>query len=382
MISASQPPLIVDVYNTANAARQLGMRRAMLINQTGRYENLIVCADGPLVAELRAKNIRVFTTPIPRKIAPLEMLRCAREIARLIGPYKCSVIHSHGSTAAVCARLAARKARVPYAIHTVHGFHFHSGMPRWRQRIYAAAEKMLTRYTDLLLFQNQEDLNESLQFGIKAPLGNLKVGNGIDLSTFGAPSTEPKADPPIVAVIGRFEPVKNQAMMLRVARILADRGLKFEIWFAGAGPGLEQHRQMAAQMGLSEQTKFLGFCSDVGALVRRASIAALSSVKEGIPRALMEPMAAGIPVVATNVKGNRETVVHGETGFLVPLNDDLAFADALQKLLGDPALRERMGSAASQWVRQSFDENLVVERLLDVYDSLLACDRQAAKALT
>ena len=362
---------VVDVFNTDRAAKALGMRRAERINQSARYENLIVCADGPYVQMLRDRGIRVLTTPIPRRIAPLAMLRCARRMAAMLRAEGCTIIHSHGSTAAVCARMAARKAGIHLVVHTVHGFHFHSGMHPLRQRIYATAERLLTRYTDLLLFQNQEDLDESVQFGIRAKYGSVKVGNGINLRAFDDLRRAQPGDPPIVLMIGRFEPVKNHVMLLQAATRLVERGVKFQLWFAGGGPLFEQHRQLAQSLGLGDHVKFFGYVTDVVDLVRQASIAVLPSIKEGIPRGLLEPMAAGVPVIATDVKGNRETVVNGETGLLIPLGESQALAMSIERLLKDHSLRDRMGGAASRWVRSQFDEDQVVDRLLNIYDSLV-----------
>jgi glycosyltransferase involved in cell wall biosynthesis len=372
MITSSPSPIkIVDVFNIDHAARVLGMRRAELINQSGRYENVIVCTDGPCVPLLRQRGIRVITTPIPRRIAPLEMLHCAREIARLIEPERCSIVHSHDSTVGVCARLAARKAGVPHVVHSVHGFHFHQNMSRLRRAVFATGERLQAYYTDLLLFQHQEDLDDSRRWGIHARRGNLKIGNGIDLRPFASPSPERKADPPVILMIARFEPPKNQSMLLRAGKLLAERGTRFQLWFVGAGHLLEKHRQIAAELNLADRARFFGYHLDVVPLIRQATIAALTSIKEGIPRGLLEPMAAGLPVVTTDVKGNRETVVHGKTGLVVPLDDDEALAQALQELLDDTALRQQLGSAAAHCVRKNFDEVDVVERLLGIYDSLL-----------
>ncbi len=362
---------VVDVYNTDKAAKSLGMYRAERTNQSGRYENLILCGNGPYVAALKERGIRVLNAPIPRRIAPLAMLRCAKQMANLLRDQDCTIIHSHGSTAAVCARLAARAAGIPWVIHTVHGFHFHSGMRALRRRLYVAAERYLTRYTDLLLFQNQEDLDESRQYNILARRGNIKVGNGINLHRIAAMGAKAPADPPVILSIGRFEKVKNHEMLLRGARLLRDRGVRFQLWLAGTGPLLEHCKGVAAQLGVADCTRFLGYVDDVLPLVKQATVATLTSIKEGIPRGLLEPMAMGIPVVATNVKGNRDTVENGATGWLVPLDDDKALADALHVALTNDSLRNRLGQAAAEVVRQEFDEDRVVDRLLDVYDSLL-----------
>ena len=256
-------------------------------------------------------------------------------------------------------------------IHTVHGFHFHERMDRVRRSVYIEAERFLARFTDILLFQIQEDLEESYRYGIRARRANLKIGNGIDLHRYLTPSPPSECDPPVILMVARFESVKNQTMLLRAAGLLMTRGVQFQIWFAGCGDTLGQCRYQAGRLGLNNHVQFLGYVDDIGAIVRKASLAVLTSLKEGIPRGLLEPMASRVPVIATDVKGNRETVVHGQTGLLVPFNDDHALANAIEQLLKHRVMRRRMGAAAACWVRKHFDESQVVDRLLAIYDALL-----------
>jgi glycosyltransferase involved in cell wall biosynthesis len=363
---------VVDVFNTDRAAKSLGARRAELINQCGPFENVIICSPGPYTDVLRSRGIRVFTTAIPRSLAPLAVLRCVRRLKELLEEVDCTILHTHGSTASFCARLAARRAGIPIIVHTVHGFHFHAEMDAIRHRLFVAAERFLTRYTSTLLFQNRDDMREAAEFGIIAAQGNVFVGNGIDLRPFAnSPLIKPDT-PPAILMIGRFEPVKNQGMLMRAARILLERDVQFRLYFAGTGPTLEQHKRLAARLGLADRVEFFGYLNDLPALIRRSSVAVLTSVKEGIPRGLLEPMAAGVPVIATDVKGNRDTVPTPVTEWLVPLNDDVALADRLEQLLTDASLCRRMGQTAAAWVRSRFDEEMVVQRLIEVYERLLA----------
>lgn len=370
-LQANRMPIrVMDVYNVDRAAKELHMHRAELINGEGRYQNSIVCTEGPCVDGFRQRGIDVDTIPIARELSPKKMMASVQELAALFEKRQPTIVHSHGSTAGACARLAARQAGVPYVVHTVHGFHFHEFMSALGRRVFIHAERFLARYTDVLLFQNQEDLDEAARHGIRASRANLKVGNGIHWQQYASLQLAPIEEIPVLLMIARFEPVKNQDMLIRAAHILMKRGVSFQLWFAGGGPRLDYCKQLSDQLGLGNRAHFMGYVNDVRPLVAQASVSVLTSLKEGIPRGLLEPMAAGIPVVATDVKGNRETVIDGKTGMLVPLNDVRVLADVLQRLIEENTLRRQLGRESAAWVRDNFDESKVVNRLVSIYDSL------------
>src|SRR5207245_2405019 len=121
------------------------------------------------------------------------------------------------------------------------------------------------------------------------------------------------------------------------------------------------------RLGLADTVRFLGYRYDLPELTAAADVAVLTSLKEGLPRALMEAMAVGVPVVATDVKGSREVVVDGLTGFLVPLDDAHGLGERLAELLGSPVLRGAMGARGVAHARQHFDEERIVKRLAGLY---------------
>jgi len=139
----------------------------------------------------------------------------------------------------------------------------------------------------------------------------------------------------------------------------------------GEGPLRERYERELAAAGLAGAVEFLGYRYDVPELTAAADVAVLTSVKEGIPRALMQAAAVGVPVVATDVKGTREVVANAQTGFLVPLDDAETLAERLGRLLDDAELRRQMGARAAQYAREHFDEEQVVQRLVRVYRNAL-----------
>jgi glycosyltransferase involved in cell wall biosynthesis len=198
------------------------------------------------------------------------------------------------------------------------------------------------------------------------------VGNGIDVARFAHVARQHSGPGRSVACIGRFEPVKNHRDLLHIfARVHAacpDARLRL----IGDGALRPECERLAAELGIAGVTDFLGYREDVEALLGEIDVAVLVSWKEGMSRALLEPMAAGIPPVAWRVKGNRELIRAGESGLLGRAGDFEQTATHIIRLLQDPELRQRLGVAAAARVRQHFDEAVVVDRLRAVYATLLA----------
>ncbi|HEY6193917.1 MAG TPA: RtcB family protein [Candidatus Eisenbacteria bacterium] len=369
---------IVDVIHLSSSANTLLKERVLAMRARG-HDNRIVCANGPAVSALRAAGIPVHTVDLPRTLDPIRLLVSLVRLTRLFRRERVDLIHTHCSIPGVVGRLAARLAGVPAVVHTVHGFHFHDGMPAWTQALFTAIERWCGRHTSLLLTQNHSDLQCAVAREIGRPGRRRWIGNGIDLSKFDPARREPAGARVVVTCVARFEPVKNHGQLLEAAAILARRGAPFELWLVGEGPRRERCEAEARALGLAGVVRFLGYREDVPALLARTQIAVLPSVKEGIPRALIEAMAMGLPVVATRVKGNDEVVRHGEDGFLVPLGDVHALAATLAVLVDDAALRERLGRNGRQRALDEFDESEIVRRLGELYAGLAPSEPAGAR---
>ena len=139
-----------------------------------------------------------------------------------------------------------------------------------------------------------------------------------------------------------------------------------------------EYEALCAKLDIQDNVQFLGYREDIPELLAETDISVLTSVKEGIPRALLESMAMGIPVVATRVNGNREVVRDGETGLMVELDDDQAFTEALERLLTDPGLRREIGDRSRDVAFREYDESAIAEAILTVYRGLLS-QREAAR---
>jgi len=362
---------IVDIINLSSSADTLLRERVLALRAKG-VDNHILCIDGPYVGSLRAAGIPVGTVRLPRGFDPFRLVWSLFEIVAYLRRVRADLVHTHCSVPGVIGRLAARLAGVPVVVHTVHGFHFHDGGHGLSERLAVAVELAVGRLTDVLLSQNRADLEQAARLGIVPRDRLLHVGNGIAVDRFpsGLEPREP-GRPIVITCVARMEPVKNHGMLLEAAHRLAGRGVAFELWLVGGGGGRAALEAQAARLGLADRVRFLGYRDDIPRLLSRSDIGVLTSLKEGIPRAALESMVVGLPMVATRVNGTREVVRDGETGVLVEVGDVTGLADALERLAADPDLRARFGARGREVVLTEFDEALVIRRLERVYrDSL------------
>jgi glycosyltransferase involved in cell wall biosynthesis len=361
---------ILDIVNTDHAALNFLVYRVEWINRRTEFQNDVVCSTGPHLDRLDLRGARLTPLNIPRGLSPVGVPRLLLQLLRILRTERYTIVHTHNSITGAVGRIAARLARVPVTVHTTHGFHFHEHMPAARRLPYVAAERWLTKWCDVLLVQNREELDEIRLLGLRPREGVYHVGNGIDLHRFRPRLIQPRNPRPVILCVGRLEPVKNHGLLLRALKRLP-RSQSPVVWLVGDGPYRERYAAQVQRDGLADTVHFLGYRYDIPELTAAADVAVLTSIKEGLPRALMQAMAVGVPVVATDVKGNREVVRHGKTGFLVPLDDAGALAHCLAQLLASPGLRRDMGAHAAQHARRHFGEDRVVERLVRIYRKTL-----------
>lgn len=377
-----RPVRVVDIINISSSADTLLRERVLMMRASG-LDNRIVCMDGPRVAPLRALGIPVHVVHLPRGLNPWKLAAALFETTVYLRRSQADIVHTHCSVPGFVGRLAAWLAGVPVIIHTVHGFHFHertSWPARWP---YLTAERWCGLVTDTLLTQNRSDLEQAERFGI-GPRGHRhQIGNGIDLAQFRPPSGRSRPNEvPILTCVARLEPVKNHRMLFEAAGILSRRGTPFRLRLVGDGPLRPEYQELCRRLGITAQVEFLGYRNDVPELLAQTDIAVLTSLKEGLPRAALEAMAMGLPVVATRVPGTREVVRHGETGLVVEVGDTEGLAAALGRLIDDPALRARLGEQGHRVALEEFDERRVVDALRELYRSRLRARGIAARAGT
>jgi glycosyltransferase involved in cell wall biosynthesis len=176
---------------------------------------------------------------------------------------------------------------------------------------------------------------------------------------------------PRIVAAGGLKRLKGHDVLLRALAIVAASRMKFELVLAGNGPEWTNLKRLAAELGLSEQVRFLGEVEDVSALLAGAQLAVHPARSEGLSNAILEAMAEGLPVIATAVGGTPEIIQDGQNGLLVPPDEPDCLADAILRLLRDGELRARLGQAALQWVRRSCAEDTIADEYEGVFCRLL-----------
>ena len=355
------------------------------------YEIHTASIDGPLAHRLRDEEGFPWTAlPLTREVAPLRDWRALRFIERFCREQKFAIVHTHTPKGNVVGQWAARRAGVPIVLQTLHGFYFHDRMPWLKRRAWIALERFSARQSAHILCQNPEDIETAVRERI-APRERLTLlGNGIDLARF----TPAGPDDPRRRRIRQELGLPQDALVVgMVARMVREKGF-YE--FVGAMEALHRARpqvyalivghplasdragdrwQPDAAWWAAAQTR-IGLRrvvnrDDMPDLYAAMDLHVLPSYREGFPRTLMEGAAMGLPQVATNIRGCRQTVEDGRTGFLVEPRDEAALRERIERLLSDPALRCQFGNAARSKALAEFDQRRVFEKVAACYQDLV-----------
>jgi len=180
---------------------------------------------------------------------------------------------------------------------------------------------------------------------------------------------DPSVSPPRLVQVARMVPQKDQPTLLRALAGLQD--LDWHLDLIGDGPLLGQVQELAESLGLSERVTFLGYRSDVAERLAQAQVFLLITNWEGFPRSILEGMRAGLPVVASDVGGVRESVADGLNGYVVPPGDAEAVRERLRALLTAPDLRARMGAAGRAAYEETYTFDRLVARMTEVYEEVI-----------
>lgn len=344
-------------------------------------------APGPYVDALAGRGIAHHPLAhATRSMAPTEDARALAELVRLFRRLRPDIVHTHNPKPGLYGRIAARMARVPVVVNTVHGLYALPEDPWPKRAVVYGLERLAATCSDAELLQNPEDLPTLRR--LRIPAERLTVlGNGIDLARFD-PATVPDDDrraaraelgatgddDVVVGLVGRLVREKGYPEVFEAAARLRERCPQVRVAVIGPDePGkadavTEADRTVASAAGV----RFLGARHDVVRLYAAMDVHVLASHREGFPRSPMEASAMGVPVVATDVRGCRQAVDDGVTGVLVPVRHPVALAEAIERLAVDATERRRMGAAARSKARRDFDQQRCVDTTTETYRRLLA----------
>ena len=345
-------------------------------------------SEGEIIGEVRRRGVRLhILRDLIREIGPWRDLVALVKLVRLMRSEAFSIVHTHSSKAGIIGRAAAKMAGVPVIVHTVHGWGFHERMWAPRRWLFVRLERWAAAISDKLIVVASVLKETGLRDGIGRQDQYVTIYSGIDLGEFDRSGFDTAAmkkelglpaGVPVVGTVGRLSSQKNPEDLLAAALKVVRQMPEVRFMIVGDGPLRGRVEESIRAMGISGNVLLTGIRHDVPELMAVLDVFVLSSLWEGLPRVIPQAMAAGKPVVCTNVDGNAEAVTHGVTGLLVPPKDPDALADALLQLLQNPGLAARMGHEGRRRAA-IFSAEKMVKDIEGLYHSLL--NDRAAQAV-
>ncbi len=353
------------------------------------FEVTAACTESEFMEPLRRKGLRCVDMPIDRSMNLLSHAGAYRRLSAWLAEESFDIVHVHTPIAALVGRLAAARRRVPIRIYTAHGFYFHDDMAPLKRACHVGLERFGSWFDHYLFTQSEEDRLAAIRHKIARPDRVRTIGNGVDLERF-SPNRFSAADrramreslgipaeARVLGIIGRLVREKGYFELFEATRELARRFDDFRLVVIGDALASDHDDSTAElqesidRLGIRDRIVFTGQRPDVPEILNALDVFTLPSYREGMPRSVIEAMGMGLPAVVTDIRGCREEVADGETGYIVPPRDADALAERCAFLLEDPSKAREMGRAGLERARELFSEKKVFEKQVEIYRELI-----------
>lgn len=335
--------------------------------------------DGWLSERLGHENGIHHSLRLVREIRPAYDLLAAIRLWRLILQEKPHILHLHSSKAGFLGRILRPFYRVPVVVYTPHGLVFRH-VEGWKRTFYLQLERLAARFEDRLICVSESERESAIRNRLGFPEQVTVIHNGVELApnpTRGKGTLRRALQVgeacSIIAMLARLERPKQPEDLVRAAARLADtvESNAFRIVFIGDGPLEMRTRRMARALGVEHSVVFMGYRADVPELIADVDVTVLASKMEGMPYTLLESMAAGKPVVGSNVPGVTDLIQPGVNGFCYQAGDPDELSRILGVLLEDEALRRRLGAKGRQIIAEQYSAERMVQATEKMYLGLL-----------
>jgi glycosyltransferase involved in cell wall biosynthesis len=373
------------IFLVSRCAWTLFNFRAGLMRKLIENDNTVIgggAAGDGFEPKIEALGVKFNGLPVDKKgINPRADVKLFWALYRWYKVQEPDIVHHFTIKPVIYGSIAARMANIPKIINTVTGlgYVFIDEKTTWLRRLVVGLYRISLNCADFTFFQNQDDYNFFLSRGLVKKSGTaLLPGSGVDCEHF-SPVFYPN---PLE---------KSQPTFLMVSRLLKDKGV-YE--FVEAARLVKEHYPEARFQLLGRRDirnpnvvpetdlkswdnqgfiSWLGEVSDIRPIMAESDVVVLPSYREGIPRALLEAAAMAKPIITTDAVGCKEVVDDEVNGLLVPVKDAPALARAMERMIDDPEMRKRMGKAGRKKVERKFDEKIVIQKILKIYDAGAEC---------
>jgi glycosyltransferase involved in cell wall biosynthesis len=375
------PTVVIQVIGSFHqgGTEQQAVQLARLLHASERYRVVVAClnAEGALRPRLEELGIPIVPFPLT-SLHDRQTLAQLRRFVQLVRDEGARIVQAHdyytnlfGMTAATVARVPARVA----SLREVGGV---------RTPVQRRVERVAFGLAHAVVANAHAVRAVLLAAGVPSAKA-VVIPNAVDPARVAAGErcrsdrlrvavgSSSTVTPPVVTIVANMHhAVKDHPLFLRAARRVLVDSPTASFVLAGEGALQPAYRRLAAELGLAERAHFIGRCDAIGDLLAASDVCVLTSRAEGSANAILEYMAAGRPVVATDVGGAREAIVDGQTGYLVPAGDDVALADRITWLLKDAARAQAMGQAARAVIERNYSLPALLGRTEALYQRLLA----------
>jgi glycosyltransferase involved in cell wall biosynthesis len=323
---------------------------------------------------LDSLNIVKHHFDIQRSPFSMKNIGAFKQLKKLMKEENFDAIHCHSPMGGVLARLVAKLLGITPIIYTAHGFHFYKGASFINWIVYFPVEKFLARFTDHLITINKEDLNKANDF--KAGNVHFVPGIGVDTNKFEdvidkreekRAELEISEDTVVLLSIGEMIKRKNHETALRSLAKLKNQNYVYLI--CGRGELKSYLQELTLSLGIQEKVRFLGFRNDIKEICIASDVFIFPSFQEGLPVAVMEAMSAGLPIIASEIRGNTDLIENGVGGYLLHPRDIDGFALSIEKVVRDKSVRKAMGNK-NKTVVKKYDKSIVKSKMREIYGRL------------
>ena len=308
-----------------------------------------------------------------------------KRLKQIIEEFQPDIVHTHAAKAGALGRKAAKACNVPIIVHTFHGHVFHSYFGKAKTAIFKAIERNLAKKSDAIVAISEIQKRELAEIHKICPESKITViPLGFDLKEFQSRAKTERArirkeqsiaDGDVaIAIIGRLAPVKNHAFFLNVVeKVLSETTKNVKIFIVGDGPerGFIEEKVSKINKKHNNSIKLTSWVTDVASFNAGMDIICLTSKNEGTPVSLIEAQASGVPVITTDVGGVRDILVEGETGFVIPVNNEQLFSEKLLDLVENENKRLKLSQNGWTFVEEKFHYKTLVKNMTKLYDELI-----------
>ena len=361
------------------------------------FEVTCVCSKGPYTEKLKSEGLNVVNIPIERKIDFWSNIKSIYKLNKLFKSERPDVLHVHTPIASILGRAAAKLAKVPIVIYTAHGFYFHDNMPPMKYKLFLNIEKYMAKhFTDFIFTQSDEDRATAIKNRFIDERKIVCIGNGIDVYGKFSPQNVDRTE--IKRLYEDFKLTGKEIIITFIGRLVSEKGIVelleafssiesdyIKLLIVGdIDQGCRDQKTknlICSKYKGSKNIVFTGFRGDINNILYITDIFCLPSYREGMPRTIIEAMAMECAVIATDIRGCREEVIDGKTGFLVKPQSPDDIRGKLEILITNEELLSSMKKEGRKRAEKYFNEKQTVNKQIDIINKLYEAYKNNERAL-